>query len=222
MLRLSAKLIETIWHVSMGMYLGLTAGMVMSVILIFKGARGIHARPGSAPYNNERFAEHHSEAVAGYIGQDLFELGGTIALLLLAAALTARLVAWLLCKFNPHHLTGSKRLDRLRGFMLIVCIALMMVGGELSETMNEKWPRLYDTQASDRELDLRRRVFDGFHSASETVVGFAWLIGLASLSLSPWCRRFADTPLQLVDGEEKVNPEEQTHEDNFTTTQAED
>lgn len=198
-----SKAADTLWTVCMGLFLGLTAGMVVGVILTFKGARKMQAVPEAAPYSDPRFAAHHSDAVAGAIGQDLFVVGGTIALVLLGLALLARLAGGFVLLTRINSAEGSKKASVLRWVALIFCILCMIKGASITTDMNAAWPGLYDLSATDAQLDQRRIDFDNMHQLSEKVVGAAWLGALLALAITPWCRRPADVPLQFDDGKKE-------------------
>lgn len=191
-----AKLLDAIWYISMGLFLGLTGGLVIAVILTFKAARMIQATPQAAPYNDARFETHHSDAVAGAIGQDLFMVGGTIALGLLGLALLARLAGGFVLMTRIDSAQGSKKALMLRWVALLFCILCMIKGASLTVDMNAAWPGLYDLSATDTQLTQRRSDFDAMHQLSEKIVGAAWLSALLALALTPWCQRVADAPTE--------------------------
>ncbi|MBX2851739.1 MAG: hypothetical protein KTR15_08345 [Phycisphaeraceae bacterium] len=203
-----AKATEALWTVAMGLFLGLTGAMVLSVILTFRGARAIDASPGTAPFNDPQFAKHSNDAVAGYIGQDLFVVGGTVALILLGVALLARIGGALIKLVCHYRLEGSGKVSGLRFVAFVFCLLCMLYGAKLTRQMNAAWPGMYDTAATPVQLDQRRDAFEAMHQQSEKIVGAAWLAGLLALTISPWCRRPADVPLQSGDGEKEVDQKE--------------
>lgn len=198
-----ARALDTLWLIAMGLFLGLTAGLVLAVILTFQGARQLDAAPGIGPYNDPRFALHQNDAVAGYIGQHLFMVGGSVALTLLAIALIARVGHGLLLMTRRDRLAGSLRCSQVRGVFLIFCILCMVKGASLTLIMNKAWPDLYDQTATDSTLASRRAAFEALHEKSEKVVGAAWFGGLITLLFSPWCRRIAEAPVQSGDGKKE-------------------
>lgn len=189
----------------MGLFLGLCGGLVLSVILTFRGARAIDAAPGTPPYSDPRFAPQHNDAVAGYIGQDLFVVGGSAALALLAFAVLAWLGHGMLMMLRHRPIAGSGKASTLRAIALVFCVLCMIKGASLTRDMNAAWPGLYDVQASDTQLQARRDAFEQMHQLSERIVGAAWLGGLCALVVTPWCRRYADPPLQSGDGKKASN-----------------
>jgi hypothetical protein len=202
-----SKVFDMLWTVCMGLFLGLTAGMVVAVILTFKGARKMQAVPDALPYSDPRFAAHHSEAVAGAIGQDLFVIGGTIALVLLGLAMLARLAGGFVLWTRIDSSEGSKKASALRWLALVFCILCMIKGASLTADMNAAWPGLYELSATDAQLDQRRVDFDDMHQLSERIVGAAWLGALLALAITPWCQRPADVPLQSGDGKKEDQSE---------------
>jgi len=190
------KLLDAIWTISMGLFLGLTAGLVLAVILTFRGTRLIDASPGVEPYDNPVFAGHHNDAVAGYIGQSLFMVGGSVALVLLGIALIARIATWCLAKFTQQQVTGVHVLSIARSLLLGFCVVCMIITASVAIDMNDQWPGLYDTAASDKQLIQRRDIFDHAHQYSEKMASYAWFSGLIAFAVSPWCRRLADEPTE--------------------------
>ncbi|MEM9020982.1 MAG: hypothetical protein AAGC44_10495 [Planctomycetota bacterium] len=180
-------LLDAVWMVAMGLFLGLGAGLVLGVILVFRGSRHMQASPGLSPYADPRFAEYHTEAVAGSIGQSLFALGGSAALILLALAVTTRIAAWALNR-RAGHADGGKVLGVQRGALVL---AVLLMAGTAATTMqiNDRWPGLYDTQATDAQLIERRDAFDALHQRSERLASLAWLSALVALAVTPWCPR---------------------------------
>jgi hypothetical protein len=197
-----ARLFEMLWYLSMGLFLGLAGGLVLAVILTFRRTREMQASPGIEPYSDPMFADHHHDAVAGAIGQDLFMIGGTVALVLLGLAVIARLLHGVTMMIQHQGVAGSKPLSGLRWLALMTCVVLMLTAASITRGMNTAWPGLYDTSASEKTLTDRRDAFDNAHQRSERVTTAAWLCGLLALSVSPWCRRPADAPLQSGDGQE--------------------
>ena len=207
MIRHLAKLLDSIWYLSMGLFLGLTGGLVLSVILTFRGAREIDASPGVEPFNAPQFAEYSNEAVAGYIGQNLFMVGGTVALVLLGVAFLTHLLKQIFPK--RLYAAGNRSCIAIQSIALCVCVLLMIWSAMITITMNDSWPKLYDTSAPEIDVAKERYFFDRLHQQSERAASAAWACGLIALLLTPWCRRPADTPLQSSDGDkEKVNQEE--------------
>ena len=198
MTRHLAKLLDAVWYVSMGLFLGLTGGLVLSVILTFRGAREIDATPGVEPYNDPKFVEYHNDAVAGYIGQDLFGNGIAIGLVLLALAAVSRLATWIIARKQPSLCSGSQIAGTVQLVLVLTCLMVMTSGMSITNSMNRLWPKLYDTQAQGSELEERRAYFDNAHQWSSRVVGSAWFCGFVALTLTPWCRRVADTHDQGV------------------------
>jgi len=207
MTRHLAKALDAIWYISMGLFLGLTGGLVLSVILTFRGAREIDATPGVEPFSDPRFAEYHNDAVAGYIGQALFAVGGTAAIILLMIAVIARIGYSERARRVAR--VGSRRASVIRFVALVICFASFAYGGTIADKMNSDWPDIYDPETSEAELVTRREAFEENHQASERVIRISWLSGFLALAISPWCRRIADVPLQSGDGkEEEVNQKE--------------
>jgi hypothetical protein len=194
MTRHLAKALDAIWYLSMGLFLGLTGGLVLSVILTFRGARELDASPGVEPYRDPKFAEYHNDVVAGYIGQDLFMVGGTVALVLLGIAALSRLGHFLVLVKRPGQIAGSSGFSLLRGIALFACITLMLGTASITRSMNAAWPDLYDTAADQNHLRELRKSFAASHQISESISRYAWLCGFAALAISPWCRRIADLP----------------------------
>lgn len=193
MTRHLAKLFDAIWYLSMGLFLGLTAGIVLSVIMTFKGARAIDAEPGTAPFNDPRFAEYHNEAVAGYIGQDLFAVGLKFAGICLLTAIAIR-IAFSTTRLLGRTLdTGSTSASKFRNLALFICLFAFSFSQDTAMTMNADWPGLYDLAASQEELTQRREAFEQSHQESERITTIAWFCGLIALGISPWCQRVADT-----------------------------
>lgn len=180
----------------MGLFLGLTGGMVLSVIITFRGARAIDASPGVEPFSDPQFAEYHNDAVAGYIGQDLFMVGGTVALVLLGVAVATLITNWALRKLNKQMATGARLASVARSLLLVFCLLCMIIAASITVDMNNEWPALYDQHASDKQLVHRRDTFDYAHKRSEKFASYAWLSGFLALTLSPWCRRIADAPVK--------------------------
>jgi len=192
MTRHLAKALEAIWALSMGLFLGLTGGLVLAVILTFRGAREIDATPGVEPFSDPRFAAYHNDAVAGYIGQDLFMVGGTVALVLLGIGVLSRIVHTLVGRFGRLELLGSNLFSAIRGSALVGAVMFMSMGAYITLLMNEMWPDLYDTENVTKAEFATRRTFEQLHQLSERWVGIAWLCGFVALAISPWCRRIAD------------------------------
>lgn len=203
MTRHLAKLLEAIWYVCMGLYLGLTGGLVLSVILTFRGAREIDASPGVKPFSDPKFAEYHNDAVAGYIGQDLFMVGGKVALVLLGIAVLARVSHCIVSRLGRLTLLGSKLCSGFRDTALIGAVIFMAMGAYITMMMNDMWPELYDVNDVTMAETYTRPIFEQLHQLSERWVGIAWLCSLLALSLSPWCRRVADTPSKAMIKEEQ-------------------
>lgn len=192
----------------MGLFLGVTAATVLAVVETFDSSRKINATSADPPYSDPRFAETANELVAGFIGQNLFLVGGTVAMVLLGIASLSRVAHPLLPGYRNALKSGSRKVSLIRVIALCLCVSLMLIGAVNMKQMRASWPDLYDTAASQAELDQRRADFEQAHKTSERVVGTAWFLGLLSLGLSPWCRRIADTPLQSGDGKEEVNPKD--------------
>jgi|GEM_PF-2400924 len=205
MTRHLAKLLDAIWYLSMGLFLGLSGGLVLSVILTFRGARVMQVTPGTSPYNDPRFTTHFPEAVAGAIGQDLFWVGGIALLILLGLALLVHVLHGLILMARLDSADGSKRCSRLRSIALVFSILCMLKGASVTIDMNTAWPGLYDLSATDAQLDQRREQFEKMHKLSEKIVMAAWLGALGALVISPWCRRPDNRPLQSDDGKEEGN-----------------
>lgn len=187
-----ARLFEMLWYLFMGLFLGLAGGLVLAVILTFRRTREMQASPGIEPYSDPMFADHHHDAVAGAIGQDLFMVGGTVALVLLGLALLARVLHGSVMMIQHQGVAGSKPLSRLRWLGLMACVVLMLTVASITLNINKSWPGLYDTSASEPTLADRREAFDNAHKRSERVATAAWLCGLLTFAVSPWCRRPAD------------------------------
>ena len=196
------RILDTLWTLAMGLFLGLAAGLVLGVISAFRGTAHMQASPGLPPYADPRFAAHHADAVAGYIGQKLFMVGGSAALALLGIALLAHLGAGLILMTRNDSAIGSKRISRVRTVAMLFVLLCMAKAASMTLDMNAAWPGLYDPAADDATIAARRAAFDAMHKLSEKIVSAAWLAGLAAVALSPWCQRPADRPLQSGDGKE--------------------
>jgi len=72
----------------------------------------------------------------------------------------------------------------------------MIITASVAIDMNDQWPGLYDTAASDKQLIQRRDIFDHAHQYSEKMASYAWFSGLIAFAVSPWCRRLADEPTE--------------------------
>ena len=208
MTRHLTKLLDAIWYLSMGLFLGLTGGLVLSVILTFRGAREIDATPGAEPFSDPRFAEYHNDAVAGSIGQDLFMVGGVAALLLLGIALTIHVIRIARLYGTTPRPRRYPTIQQIQGAALLFCILFTVIAARDTVRMNDSWPRLYDIASSQEELIQRRNEFDGLHEKSESEMRIAWFCGLLSLLLTPWCKQMPNTPLQSGDVKEESNQEE--------------
>ncbi|MFN3166883.1 MAG: hypothetical protein ACE37H_07450 [Phycisphaeraceae bacterium] len=187
-----ARLFEMLWYLFMGLFLGLAGGLVLAVILTFRRTREMQASPGVEPYSDPMFAEHHHDAVAGAIGQDLFMVGGTAAAVLLGLAVVARLANGAAMMVQHQGVAGSKSISALRWLALMACVVLMLTVASITLNINTSWPGLYDTSASEPTLADRREAFDNAHNRSERVATAAWLCGLLAFAVSPWCLRPAD------------------------------
>lgn len=176
----------------MGLFLGLTGGLVLSVILTFRGARAIDATPGAEPFSDPMFAEYHNDAVAGYIGQDLFMVGGSVALVLLGIAFMTRIIHFL--TLRKVKCAGKNYYQWIQLVAIVCCVLIMSSSASNTVYMNKFWPMLYDTQATIEALNDRRSIFENLHAGSERMTTTAWLCGLVALVISPWCRRVADEP----------------------------
>ena len=201
MIRHLSKLLDMIWYLSMGLFLGLTGGLVLAVILTFRGAREINAKPGVEPYSDPMFAEYHNAAVAGYIGQDLFMVGGKVALILFAVAFLARITLYVMDIFTR----GPKKrwsMDPVWGSCMGVAIVSLALTAKTTVEMNEYWPSIYDQTISVEESQYRRAQFDTAHHRSEKWMRAAWIFSFVALTVSPWSRRPEKTPLQSGDGKE--------------------
>ena len=188
--RTLSRALDTVWYVSMGLFLGLTAGLVLAVILTFRGARAIDATPGVEPFSDPRFAEYHNDAVAGYIGQSLFMVGGTAAVVLLGVALVTYEGRNFVLRKQV--VIENKICRWLQATGLTFCVLLMGLCAVLTYKMNADWPPLYESTASQGEREDRRERFEEMHRHSEKLASTAWLCGLIALAVSPWCRRIAD------------------------------
>lgn len=208
MTRHLAKLLDAIWYLSMGLFLGLTGGLVLSVILTFRGVREIDASPGVEPFSDPMFAEYHNDAVAGYIGQELFMVGGTVALVLIGIAVLSRLFHGAVCRHGELKLRGSRLGSAIRFGAMVGAVIFMAMGAYITLLMNDLWPELYDLENVEKAKLATRPAFEQLHQLSERWVGIAWFLGFLALSISPWCRRIADTPLQSGDGKKEVNQKE--------------
>lgn len=180
-----SKALNALWSLTMGGFLGLAGGLVLAVILAFKSAREMQARPGVAPYSDPMFSAYGSDAVAGHLGQKLFAVGGIAALTLLGLAVLTLVLRGLLLRKRAT--TGSRRVGWWRVVALSGAVCWMGAGATVTLQINERWPGLYDTSASRDELETRRAAFDQLHSRSERFVTIAWLCGALALGLSPWC-----------------------------------
>jgi len=201
------RLLDALWTLAMGLFLGLAGGLVFAVILAFRGSRHMQASPGLSPYADSRFANYHADAVAGYIGQKLFMVGGSAALILLTLAVLARLINFGLTAVS-REVTGSFRLSIFQLFLLAVCVLSFVSTAVRTVDMNASWPGLYDTQASDTQLAERRSDFELQHKQSEHYMRVAWLAGFVALAVSPWCEQRRSTPRQPRHrGEESGNKE---------------
>jgi hypothetical protein len=206
------RLLNLLWTTSMGLFLGLTAGTILAVVETFDSSRKINASPGTEPYADPRFSETANEVVAGFIAQNLFLVGGSVALVLLGIALLTRIISPILVAMNSRNRVGSINLSRLRLLGVIICAGLMLAGARNMMQMREAWPGLYEAEVAQVELDDRRAAFDLSHKMSERVVGGAWFVGLASLLISPWCIRLSDPTLQSGDGKESNQKENHKEE----------
>ncbi|XAM00743.1 hypothetical protein OT109_04990 [Phycisphaeraceae bacterium D3-23] len=180
------KAANALWTIAMGAFLGLTGGLVVAIIVIFRGAEDIAASPGIAPYNDPMFTAFSHQAVAGYTGQMLFKIGGIAALALLGLAVLTLTIRTLLMIGRPG--VGSRGAGLARAVALAGAVGFMALGSAVTLKINASWPGLYDTAASQQEMDTRRADFDQLHRRSERVVTIAWLCGLVALGVSPWCR----------------------------------
>ncbi len=188
----TARLFDALWTLFMGLFLGLTLGLVLAVILTFRGAKAVSATPGTFPFSDPRFTAHHSDAVAGYIGQNLFMVGGSVALVFLGLSLVARIGNGLFMMMKHRSTTGSNKMSQLRWVALLFCTLCMVKAASLTRDMNAAWPGLYDIKATDAQIQSRRDAFENMHKLSEKIVMAAWLGGLGALLVSPWCRHLAD------------------------------
>ena len=179
------RLTQSVWGLAMGGFLGLSGGLVLAVILTFAGARQLDAAPGVGPYNQARFAGHANDAVAGWIGQRLFTVGGGVALALLGLAVLALTIQTVLHRRG--RTTGGRAAGRTRWAAVAGMVLLMGLATRVTLQMQAAWPGLYDTAATPTQLAERRASFDRLHNRSEQVVTIAWLCGLTALGVSPWC-----------------------------------
>ena len=83
---------------------------------------------------------------------------------------------------------GSRAAGVVRGLAILATVALMGYATTVTLSINDRWPGLYDTAATDAEITARRAEFAQLHEQSERVVTIAWLCGLVALGVSPWCR----------------------------------
>lgn len=184
-----AKALEAIWYTAMGGFLGLAGGLVVAIIIIFKGAEKIAASPGVAPFNDPAFTAFSHQSVAGFTGQMLFKVGGLAALVLLGLATLALVMREILIRSCTT--AGTRGAGLTRAIALAGALLFMGLGTTVTLRINSSWPGLYDTAATTSELNDRRAAFDRLHQRSERVVTIAWLCGLVAIGVSPWCRETA-------------------------------
>lgn len=208
MTRHAAKLLDMLWYASMGLFLGLTGGMVLSVILTFRGSREVDASPGAEPFNDPKFAEYHNDAVAGYIGQDLFMVGGTMAMILFAIAFLARAALYVLDCISRGPMK-KRSMESVQGCCLGCAIVYLFLASLSTIELNKSWPNMYDPNASQSELLMLRSNFHSAHGHSEARMRLAWGFSFVALLVSPWSRRPEKTPLQSGDDED--NNQEENH-----------
>lgn len=204
MTRHLAKALDAIWYLSMGLFLGLTGGLVLSVIMTFRGARAIDASPGVEPFSDPMFAEYHNDAVAGYIGQDLFMVGGRVALILFAVAFIARMALYLMDGL----FRGPKKkraMESVQGTCLGIALVYLALTAMTTREMNRDWAGLYEQSASQEDLQIRRINFNAAHQRSESRMTLAWSFSFIALVVSPWSRRPEKSSLQSGDGKEEID-----------------
>ncbi|MEM6507780.1 MAG: hypothetical protein AAF711_20280 [Planctomycetota bacterium] len=207
-----AKLIELIWYVAMGLFLGMSAGTILAVVETFDSSRKVDARPGQPPFANELFSESSNEIVAGYIAQNLFLVGGVVSLCLLGLAVLSRVLCPIAARLATSNHIGSALLSGIRLGLLAVCVVLMLVGGNRLWEMRQSYPMLYEAEAGQAVLEERRSAFETSYDLSRHAVRGAWFTGLITLLISPWCRRLTDGALQSVDGQEVKQEENHAEE----------
>jgi hypothetical protein len=185
----------------MGLFLGLAGGLVLAVILTFRRTREMQASPGIEPYSDPMLADHHPDAVAGAIGQDLFMIGGTVALVLFVLAVISRAALWVWDSRNRGPMR-KRSMESLQGYAIGFAIAYLFLASLSTLSMNKAWPGLYDQSASPDELSVRRSRFNSAHEKSESRMRLAWFSSFVALTVSPWARRPEKSDLQSGDGQE--------------------
>ncbi|MFI4860678.1 MAG: hypothetical protein ACIAXF_08365 [Phycisphaerales bacterium JB063] len=194
------KACQALWTLALGGFLGLTGGLIVAIIVIFRGAEQIAASPGVEPYRDPMFSAFQHQAVAGYTGQLLFKVGGIAALVLLALAVVSHITLGLMKRIWPPT-SNRSRVDTLRTLALIMAVVFMLSGTAVTLKINASWPGLYDTSADSDTLTQRRADFDQLHQWSERVVTIAWLCGALALCVSPWCKEPASSAVVTTDSQ---------------------
>ncbi|MEM6507781.1 MAG: hypothetical protein AAF711_20285 [Planctomycetota bacterium] len=185
------KILEAGWLIGMGLFLGLSAGLVMALASTFHTAQRLEASPGVQPYADERFAQYHDRIVAGLNAQQMFGVIGVAALVLLGIATVALILRYLTSRHASAYV-GSRLTSRVRAVALTLCLLAMFVASVMSYGLNQDWYGLYDLNASDTVLIERRSSFDARHGVADKIGGLAWLSGLAAFAVTPWCRKPAE------------------------------
>ncbi|MEM6260306.1 MAG: hypothetical protein AAGI37_18670 [Planctomycetota bacterium] len=186
------RLLRGGWGLFMGLYLGMSAALVMGLIVAFTSARTLESAPGIEPFTDPRFAEYHAEITAGYTAQNLFSVVGVAAIAALALAAVALTGAGLISRSQGGRMVGGNGFSLMRGIALGACVVLMIWASGISYGMNQDWPGLYDPSATDNQLAELRKSFEARHQLSEAIAATGWFCGLAAFVLTPWCRRPAD------------------------------
>lgn len=182
------RALDAIWNLALGLFLGLTAGAVVAVILAFQTTRAdtVLAKPRARPYADPRFEADWPGYVAGAIGNRLFTVVGIMVLILAGLALISMLLRLALAgRDRAASISKPAWVGRILA-MTVLSVALALAARNV-QAMNTAWPKLYDPAASDAQLRGARDHFESLHQKSERYVGTAWLAGAAALLITPWC-----------------------------------
>ena len=185
------RLVNAVWSLAMGGFLGLSSGLVLAVILAFHTARAVEARPGVAPYDDPMFSQQWADFIGGAIGRGLFHIGGSVGIALLALAGVALALQTVL--YSKQSAAAPRRIRRLRLAMFAVVVVGMGLATRSVIQMDRLWPGLYDPAVSRETRDQSREQFNAIHNRSEQFVTIAWLAGFAALGMSPWCDEGSST-----------------------------
>lgn len=186
------RLLDAIWNLAMGLFLGLSAGAVVAVILAFQTTRSetVLAKPRAMPYADPRFELDWPGYVAGAIGNRLFSVVGVLVLILVGVALLAmigRILIAIRAESGRHH----KPAWAVRILAMLILTVALALASQNVLAMNDAWPTLYDPVATDAQLLSARHHFESLHQKSERYVGTAWLAGALALLITPWCAHAA-------------------------------